>query len=119
MYFENCHTADQCRARYRELAKQLHPDKQGGSSTAFQKMQAEYEVRLQELAAKAKRENNRIEFEKLAQSVVELAKIVSPEKYEMLQFAMNSPAVSAITTLLNGYFPKQATTVNNILKLLQ
>ncbi|MDR1544890.1 MAG: hypothetical protein LBS50_10925 [Prevotellaceae bacterium] len=119
MYFESCYTADQCKQHYRELAKELHPDKQGGSNAAFTAMQAEYEARLNELAAQAKREHNKIEFEKLAQAAVELAKIVTPEKYAMFQSAMQSPAVAAITTLLNGYFPKQAKTVDNILKLLQ
>jgi hypothetical protein len=119
MYFINCHTADQCKARYRELAMQLHPDKTGGDSAAFQQMQKQYEAHLLKLSISAKKEQNTAEFQELAQAVVELAKIVSPEKYAIFQTALQSPAVSAITTLLNGYFPKQATTVDNILKLLQ
>jgi len=117
--FQHCHTAEQCKARYRELALQLHPDKTGGDSAPFQQMQAQYEARLLKLSITAKKEQNTVEFNNLAQAIVELAKIISPEKYAMFQTVLQSPAVNAITTLLNGYFPKQATTVDNILKLLQ
>ena len=119
MYFQNCHTADQCKARYKELAKQLHPDKTGGDSTAFQQMQTEYEAHLQELATQAKREQNKIEFQKIVNAILEVVKATKPEYYELLRGATQSPAVCAITTLLNGYFPKQVNQVNNILRMIQ
>ena len=119
MYFQTCHTADQCKARYKELAKQLHPDKTSGDSTAFQEMQKQYEAHLQELAAQAKRKQNRVEFQKIANAILEIVKATKPEYYELLRAATQSPAVSAITTLLNGYFPKQVNQVNNILRMIQ
>ncbi|MFW5781378.1 MAG: hypothetical protein ACOCXD_02300 [Bacteroidota bacterium] len=48
-YFEGITDLEQARLRYREVAKQLHPDK-GGTAIEFQKMQEEYKsllIRLQ------------------------------------------------------------------------
>lgn len=42
MHFYNCYTPDELKSRYRDLVKQLHPDK-GGDKTQFQAMQGEYE----------------------------------------------------------------------------
>lgn len=41
-YFYECKTAEEAKAKYKELAKKLHPDK-GGSAQAFKEMQAEYD----------------------------------------------------------------------------
>jgi hypothetical protein len=49
-YFEGITDLDQAKLRYREVAKQLHPDK-GGTAIEFQKMQEEYKsllIRLQQ-----------------------------------------------------------------------
>ena len=48
-YFNNIADFEQAKKRYRELAKQMHPDR-GGSSEAFQHLQQEYQevlLRLQ------------------------------------------------------------------------
>jgi len=47
-YFQNITDFEQAKLRYRELAKQLHPDK-GGSGTEFQRMQEEYKNLLIQL----------------------------------------------------------------------
>jgi hypothetical protein len=44
-YFRDITDLEQAKHRYRELAKQLHPDK-GGTPIGFQKMQEEYKVLL-------------------------------------------------------------------------
>lgn len=41
-YFIECHTSQEVKDRYRELAKKLHPDT-GGTDRAFQIMQEQYE----------------------------------------------------------------------------
>jgi len=41
-YFETCHTCEDVKARYKELAKKLHPDC-GGDAESFKAMSAEYE----------------------------------------------------------------------------
>lgn len=55
-YFYECKTKDQAKAKYKKLAKELHPDK-GGSAQAFKDMQAEYDrfdsIPLQDEAAKS------------------------------------------------------------------
>jgi curved DNA-binding protein CbpA len=118
MYFSNCHTADQCKAQYRELAKRLHPDKQGGSSAAFQKMQEEYEGRLRELMNEQPRQNT-IEYTRLANAFLEILKSTKPEYYELVKVFGNHEKVKAVTQLLNAFFPEKANTVNEILNLLQ
>jgi negative regulator of replication initiation len=118
-YFITCHTADQCKSRYYDLAKTLHPDKVGGSEAAFKAMQAEYEARLLELQTAAKNAHKTAEYQKLATQLIEILKVTKPEYYALIQCAALSPAVSAITTLLNGYFPKQSQKVNEFLKILQ
>jgi len=47
-YFQNITDFEQAKLRYRELAKQLHPDK-GGSGAEFQRMQEEYKILLIQL----------------------------------------------------------------------
>ena len=48
MYFTECKSESELHIRYRELSKELHPDV-GGSSSDFQEMVAEHDVRLAEL----------------------------------------------------------------------
>lgn len=40
-YFDNCNTAEDVKKRYKELAKQLHPDC-GGDAEEFKRMSAEF-----------------------------------------------------------------------------
>ena len=40
-YFQNCKTAEELKKKYRDLAKQLHPDA-GGNEEEFKSMQAEF-----------------------------------------------------------------------------
>jgi hypothetical protein len=120
MYFNNCHTADQCKAQYRELAKRLHPDTQGGSAAAFQKMQQEYEGRLRELLAQQEAGyGNPADFQNLIIALLEVVKITRPKEYELVKIFAKNEKVSAVTQLLNAFFPEKANTVNKILNLLQ
>lgn len=43
VYFKGCKTKEELIARYKNLAKTLHPDVKGGDTTAFQEMNIEYE----------------------------------------------------------------------------
>ena len=42
-YFENCKTLDEAKKLYWDLAKQFHPDKEGGSKEAFQELGRQFE----------------------------------------------------------------------------
>lgn len=116
MNFANCHTAADCKIRYKELAKELHPDK-GGRTVAFQKMQSEYEARLTELLQESK--PNTIEYSILAQHLLEILKITKPEYYELVRIFGNNPTVSLVSQLIGEILPKHKNTVNGILGLLK
>lgn len=45
--FHGYYTAEDIKGRYRQLAKEYHPDKPGGSKEKFQYLQKEYEEVLQ------------------------------------------------------------------------
>jgi len=76
-YFNNITDFEQVKKRYRELAKQMHPDR-GGSSEAFQQLQQEYQavlLRLQKnenTPGQSNHENSDIlsELGKLAKTLV-------------------------------------------------
>ncbi|MDR0872061.1 MAG: J domain-containing protein [Prevotellaceae bacterium] len=115
--FKTCTTADQCKTRYRELAKELHPDKQGGSSAAFQAMQAEYEARLAELIKGTR--TNSIEYTRLVTALLEILKITKPEYYELVKLFGNHPTVQTVAQLITQIAPGKGNLVNNVLKILQ
>ncbi len=117
MYFTNCHTAADCKTRYRELAKELHPDKQGGSSTAFQQMQTAYEERLRELQTKVP--INSREATELTKAILEILRITKPEYYELVRRAAAIPTVSMFAAVLGNLFPEKKEMLNGFLKLLK
>jgi curved DNA-binding protein CbpA len=117
MYFENCHTAAECKARYRELAKQLHSDKPGGSDAAFQTMKQEYEARLCKLQRKAP--INSHEATELTKAILELLRITKPEYYELVRRATAIPTLNMFAAVLGNLFPEKKGTLNGILSLLQ
>lgn len=57
MYFDEIEDTELLNNRYRELCKQLHPDR-GGNADAFRLMRDEYEQRKTELAQMADMETN-------------------------------------------------------------
>ncbi len=57
MYFDEIEDTELLNDRYRELCKELHPDK-GGNNDAFLLMRAEYEQRKAELQQMADMETN-------------------------------------------------------------
>ncbi len=117
MHFVNCHTAADCKARYRELAKELHPDKQGGSTIAFQKMQAEYEKRLRELQEKAPANSN--EAVELAKAIFEILRITKPHIYEITRALSAVPTAGVLTAMLGSIFPDKREVLTDIFGLLK
>lgn len=116
MYFSNCHTAEECKARYRELSKKLHPDK-GGSSSDFQQMQEEYEARLRELLGGSR--PNSIEYGKLVKHLLDILKITKPDYYELVQLFGKNPTVTLVSQLIGELAPKHKPTIDGIINLLQ
>lgn len=47
-YFKGCETNDECKKRYRELCKQLHPDN-GGNEAEFKEMQAQFTTAFEQV----------------------------------------------------------------------
>ncbi|MDR2684948.1 MAG: J domain-containing protein [Prevotellaceae bacterium] len=117
MYFDQCHTAASCKSRYRELAKELHPDKEGGSETAFQKMQEEYEAKLRELQTRAPL--NSQEAAELAKAILEILRITKPQYYEIIRTVTTVPSVNMLATVFGSLFPEKKETLNGILSILK
>jgi len=111
MYFDNCHTAADCKTEYRKLAKQLHSDK-GGSDAAFQEMQAEYQKRLTELLHTSR--PNSTEYAVLARHLLELLKLTKPEYYELMRLFGKNPTVTLVSQLICELSPKHTPTVKGI-----
>lgn len=117
MYFENCYTAADCKIRYRELAKELHPDKQGGSNTVFQKMQTEYQARLCELQTNAP--INSREATELTKAILEILRITKPDYYELVRRIAAIPTVNMVAAVLGNLFPEKKETLNGVINLLK
>ena len=117
MYFAYCHTAADCKTRYRELAKELHPDKHGGSNAEFVKMQTAYEERLRKLQSKTP--INSREATELTKAILEILRITKPEYYELIRRAAAIPTVNVFATVLGNLFPEKKETLNGIIKILQ
>ena len=111
-YFNNCNTADECKTRYKELAKKLHPDI-GGNTDEFQRMQAEYEQRLNELLntkANSSKPLDLTEYAALAQALADLIKVKNPALHSKLgMLAMGAGSIPQA---------KSNTTVQSIKDLL-
>ena len=117
MYFENCHTAADCKTRYRELAVQLHPDKQGGNTAAFQEMQVEYEARLHKLQTKAP--TNSKEATELTKALLELLRLTKPKYYKLVRRMAAIPTANMFAAALAMFFPDKKETLNEVMKLLK
>lgn len=116
MYFSSCHTAEECRSVYKELAKKLHPDK-GGKASDFQQMQEEYEKRLAELISETTQ--NTLEYERLVTALIELIKATKPEYYTLIKMISNHSSVFLINELVSIILPKHKNSVNKIITMLQ
>jgi len=114
--FETCHSAEDCKKRYRQLAIELHPDKQGGNTAAFQEMQKEYEKRLCELQTKTPTGSK--EAMELAKALLEILRITKPEYYEMLKMAIATNTVNVLATAFGNLFPTKKETLTKFLNLL-
>ena len=116
MYFETCHTAEDCKKRYRQLAMELHPDKQGGSTVAFQKMRNEYEKRLNELMNFTE---SSVEKKKLAQLLLEFLKITQPNLYGQICNILQIPILKiGAKNGINKLFPNQTAMFDEFFNLL-
>ena len=86
MYFNDITNIEEAKHRYRNLAKQLHPDK-GGNAIEFQRMQHEYKERLLYLqqdrnAVKARNQSDESElFGELGKLAKVLIKKQVPQNY--------------------------------------
>ena len=115
-YFNNCNTADECKTRYKELAKKLHPDI-GGDTDEFQRMQAEYEQRLNELLNTKVNSSKPLglrEYAALAQALADLIKVKNPALHSKLgMLAMGASFIAGSIPQAKGN-----TTVQSIKDLL-
>ena len=86
MYFDDCNTIEECKARYKELAKKLHPD-MGGSKEEFQRLFDEYTEAMADISD----ENPLLspEYVNLANALAGVFKAKNPEKYNRCASVIN------------------------------
>lgn len=109
-YFQHNLTATQLHDEYRAWAKKLHPDA-GGDAAAFREMQQEYEERLNELAAEAKRDGSLDDYILIAKFLLELTKRKNPAFHEKVVSGAKD-----IGFILDMMGTKQAQMLNNVIK---
>ena len=63
-FFDGVSTIDELKARYRDLAKQYHPDRQGGDTAIMQAVNAQYEALLDRFLRQGGRTEQTISDEK-------------------------------------------------------
>ena len=86
MYFDDCDTIEECKSKYKELAKKMHPDV-GGTKEEFQQLFDEYTDRLVDMAE----ENTLLspEYVNLANALAGVFKAKEPEKYNRCASVLN------------------------------
>lgn len=77
-YFENLSTEEEIQARYKELVKEMHPDR-GGTTEDFQELQREYEEALEEVRYRSPFLNE--EYINLAKGIAGVFKAKKPTTY--------------------------------------
>lgn len=110
-YFNGCDTPEEMKERYRVLAKQFHPDR-GGNAEDFRELKAQYEKRLQELAAKASAAGDLERWGEFAALLSDAVKLAFPALFEKAQGFLNTlpmrdlmaAAPPAAQTILGGLF---------------
>lgn len=108
-YFNDCTTTDEITARYKELVKELHPDK-GGTVEDFQDMQEEYEQALSEASYQSPFLAD--EYINVAKSLAGVFKARKPETYNKL--AKVAAATPIVLSMLGGN-----RTTRNIAKFIE
>ena len=111
-YFEGITDLEQAKLRYREVAKQLHPDK-GGTALEFQKMQEEYKsllLRLQQNQNPVTSKNPSPETELLSElgklATVLIKKQVPQEYFKQRMTKIQSPVEQRIYSGLISFLDK-------------
>lgn len=113
-YFEGVTDLEIAKHRYRELAKQLHPDK-GGSASEFQRMQEDYKlllIRIQQNHNSVIRKQPSTESEllsELGELATELIKKQVPQEYLKQRITKSQSLVEqriclGIISVLDGLF---------------
>ena len=108
-YFSNCETEEEITARYKELVKELHPDK-GGAVEDFQDMQEEYEQALADARYQSPFLSD--EYINLAKSVAGVFRARKPHTYEKV--AKVASAAPIFLSMIDGN-----RTAKNIAKFIE
>ncbi len=111
-YFQHNLTATQLHDEYRAWAKKLHPDA-GGDVGEFQAMQQEYEERLNDLAAAAKRDGDLDDCVLIAKFLLELTKRKNPAIHKKI--VSGAKDIGFILEMLGT---TQAQTLNKAIKTI-
>ncbi len=92
-YFEGYETPETIKRRYFELSKELHPDK-GGDANLFAEMNRQYQIALQSLGQKARREQNAALSQAYARLLADGVSLFTPKIAKFMQDERSVKAVS-------------------------
>lgn len=95
-YFDNYTTVDELKARYKELAKEMHPDA-GGSTDDFRELVEEYSAKLEELTSVPLYLNE--EYIGLGKALCGIARERKPKEFEKVSTA--AKGLSMLLSLSN------------------
>lgn len=109
-YFSGYDTPEAIKARYKELAKRLHPDA-GGDTHAFAELGRQYAQALQMAGRRAQRAGDLTEMAEYASILADFLHKANPSLGETVRRAADSPMGAVVMSALPDEYKNLAATI--------